>query len=71
MSEPNSLFINQILNTEALTDLFEACLSAKGAYHALKLVGADKYLDGYENCLTDLDKAISKAQFQNINQGGQ
>lgn len=42
--------------------LYHACLSAKGAYEALKLVGADNHLPGYNNCLQELDEIIAEYQ---------
>ncbi len=47
---------------EAAADLYTACLNAAGAYEALKLVGADRYLPGYDSCLRSLNEAIAKAQ---------
>lgn len=40
--------------------LYEACLTATGAYEALKLVGADIYLPGYDYCLKDLNEIIAE-----------
>jgi hypothetical protein len=53
---------NRVLNVDALPDLLSACRNALGAYEALKLVGADNYLPGYESCLRDLKAAIAKAE---------
>lgn len=53
---------NRVLNVDALPDLLSACRSALEAYEALKLVGADKHLPGYESCLRDLKAAIAKAE---------
>ena len=39
-------------------ELFEVCLNARGAYQALKLVGADKELPGYDHCLEKLEKVL-------------
>lgn len=38
--------------------LHSACLSAKGAYHALKTAGLHKILPGYHYCVTELEDAI-------------
>ena len=40
--------------------LYEACLSATGAYEVLKSVGADKELPGYVHCLRNLNEAIAE-----------
>lgn len=40
--------------------LYEACLSALGAYEVIKLLGADRHLPGYEACVSNLKKVISK-----------
>lgn len=41
--------------------LLKACKNALGAYSALKAMGADKELPGYESCLAFLKTAIRKA----------
>jgi len=45
-------------------ELLEACMTAQGAYEALKLLGADTHLPGYESCLDKLNTAIAKATGQ-------
>lgn len=50
------------LSKEATEDLYQACLNATGAYQALKALGADRELPGYDRCLEFLNKAIAKAQ---------
>lgn len=46
---------------EKLTQrLYEACLTATGAYEALKLAGAHNHLPGYDRCLRDLNKVIAE-----------
>jgi len=42
------------------TELIEACQNALGAYDALKTIGADKHLPGYESCLSFLRAAIAE-----------
>jgi hypothetical protein len=49
-------------NPEALQDLYEACLNARGAYEALKMFDDDKYLPGYKGCVERLEAAIAKAR---------
>lgn len=36
----------------------QALLDARAAYEALRLVGADVHLPGYESCVETLEKAI-------------
>ena len=46
----------------AAPDLLEVCHNAVGAYEALKSVGADLILLGYDRCLKRLNQAIKKAE---------
>ena len=41
-------------------ELYKNCLSATGAYQALKNMGADKHLPGFKHCVDDLKKAIKE-----------
>ena len=50
------------INKDAVYDLYVCCLNARGAYNVLKLVGADQYLPGLNNCIENLEKAIKKAE---------
>lgn len=61
-SEANARFIVTACNSHA--DLLEACCNALGAYQALEILGADKQLPGYEECLSFLRQAIRKAKEQ-------
>lgn len=46
----------------AAPELLECCQNALGAYEAIRLLGADKALLGFESCLADLKAAIKKAR---------
>jgi hypothetical protein len=46
----------------AAPELLEACLNALGVYRALKLIGANTALPGYDHCLEFLENAIAKAE---------
>lgn len=59
-SKNNAEFIVRAVNNH--TALLEACQAASGAYEALKLVGADKHLPGFDRCLADLNAVIAKAK---------
>ena len=48
--------------TAAFDKMYEACLNATGIYKAVKLIGADKHLPGYEGCLKTLNEAIELAK---------
>ena len=55
----NAILIANAVN--AHDELLEACMNAQGAYEALKLLGADTHLPGYESCVDKLNTAIAKA----------
>lgn len=59
--QPPTIFLRR-LNLNALEDLYACCLNAKGAYEALRLLGANSRLLGYEDCLKRLKAAIEKAE---------
>lgn len=40
--------------------LYKACQNATAAYDALRLIGADKHLPGYNHCLTFLNNVIEE-----------
>ncbi len=42
--------------------LLAACKTALGAFDALKVIGADKDLPGYNRCLRELQAAIKEAE---------
>ncbi len=59
--QPIIIGMDEEINPEALKDLYECCLSAKGAYEAISLYGIAGYLPGYQSCVDDLEKALKKA----------
>ena len=60
----HSNMINKVSSSiqEAAEDLYLACRAATGVYKALKLIGADKALPGYDESFEQLNNAIKKAQ---------
>ena len=62
---PDEVHESQIADARliaAAPDLLEVCHNAVGAYEALKSVGADLILLGYDRCLKRLNQAIKKAE---------
>ncbi len=47
---------------ERYKGVVEACQNALGAYDALKIIGADAYLPGYDHCLERLKQALKSME---------
>lgn len=41
-------------------ELLECCRAATGAYAALKSIGADLHIPGYQSCVDELDILLTK-----------
>ena len=60
VAEANAQHIVKCVNS--YDGLLAACKTALGAFDALKVIGADKDLPGYNRCLRELQAAIKEAE---------
>ena len=51
----------KVIDKQIILKLLNCCLTATGAYEALKLSGAHIHLPGYDSCVKELNKAINLA----------